>query len=251
MKCFVNTGAMLSWLAVAILLGGAWMQPARAGGDDPYPEFVAGYDVMLNGIKVGSAKFSLSHLRGNEYLYRSEAARTGVAGLFGAKPAQESSRWRLTENGIEVLEYRARHPGGDDDDNSHLLFDHEKLRVANRGAGEQWDIAMPEGTLDSMVMQLAMLFDLRDGKQVFEYPVAVRGRIKHYRFERAGEDTTELPLGSYRTLKLERKDDDRDKSWIWSAPELNYFPVRFIKQKSSGLKTEILLRELRFLPPAQ
>lgn len=251
MRRIINIRVMLAWLALTALLAAAWTQPARAGGDDPYPEFVAGYDVMLNGIKVGYAKFNLTHLRGNEYLYQSEAGRTGVAGLFGAKPARESSRWRFTDNGIQVLEYQAQHPGGDDDDNARLIFDHDQLRVANRGAGEHWDIAMPEGTLDSMVIQLAMLFDLRDGKQVFEYPVAVRGRIKHYRFERAGEDTTELPLGSYRTLKLERKDDDRDKSWIWSAPELDYFPVRFIKQKSNGLKTEILLRELQFLPPAQ
>jgi Protein of unknown function (DUF3108) len=251
MRHIVKTQVMLSWLAAMTLLAASWAQPVQAGGDDPYPEFVAVYDVKLNGIKVGYAKFSLRHMQGNEYLYLSEAGKTGVAGLFGAKPARESSRWRFTDNGIQVLEYQAQHAGGDDDDNAHLVFDQNKLRVANRGAGEHWDIAMPEGTLDSMVMQLAMLFDLRDDKQVFEYPVAVRGRIKHYRFERAGEDTTELPLGSYRTLKLERTDDDKDKSRVWSAPELDYFPVRFVKQKGSGLKTEILLRELQFLPPAE
>jgi hypothetical protein len=120
--------------------------------------------------------------------------------------------------------------------------------VENRGAGEHWRISMPEGTLDQMVMQLAMLFDLREGSTLFRYPVATRGRIKTYHFEVTGEDRTELPFGTYRTLKIERKDDDRDQSWIWTAPKLDYFPVRFVKHKQSGLKTEILLRRLEFNP---
>ncbi len=105
---------------------------------------------------------------------------------------------------------------------------------------------MPRGTLDKMVMQLAMLFDLRDGQTQFQYPVATRGRIKNYRFELTGEDNTELPFGRYRTMRLERKDDERDQSWVWSAPELEYFPVRFVKHKQSGLKTEVLLRKIEF-----
>ena len=164
--------------------------------------------------------------------------------------ATESSRWRLADGRIQVLEYQAHNADGDDDDNAHLLFDWDSLEVENRGAGEHWRIAMPAGTLDQMVMQLAMLFDLRDGKTEFRYPVATRGRIKEYRFERTGEEITELPFGDYRTVRLQRTDDQRDQSWVWSAPELEYFPVRFVKQKQSGLKTEILLRRLEFNPVA-
>jgi hypothetical protein len=93
-----------------------------------------------------------------------------------------------------------------------------------------------------------MLLDLRDGKKHLEYPVATRGRIKDYRFALVGEETIELPFGKYQALKVERTDDERDKSWIWSAPELEYFPVRFLKQKASGVKTEILLQRVTFTP---
>ncbi len=230
---------------VLLLLGGS---PAGAGGEDPYPEFVADYDVRVNGIKVGSATFRLSHLERDEYLYQSEASKAGLGRLLGSDKATESSRWRLADDGVQVLEYRAHNEDGDDDDNAHLIFDWDSLEVENRGAGEHWRIAMPAGTLDQMVMQLAMLFDLRDGKTEFRYPVATRGRIKEYRFERAGEEVTELPFGNYRTVRLQRTDDERDQSAVWSAPELEYFPVRFVKQKQSGLKTEILLRRLEFTP---
>lgn len=238
------------WLTgclVALLLCAS---AASAGGEDPYPEFVADYDVRVNGVRVGTVAFSLNYLERDEYLYRSQASKAGLGRLFGSDEATESSRWRYVDNTVQVLEYLAHNKDGDDDDNAHLLFHWDSMEVENRGAGEAWRIPMPDGTLDKMIMQLAMLFDLRDGKTTFRYPVATRGRIKDYRFELAGEETTELQFGNYRTLKLERKDDDRDQSWVWSAPELEYFPVRFVKHKESGLKTEILLRRLEFEPGA-
>ena len=222
--------------------------PAAGGGEDPYPAFLASYDVSVNGVKVGYANFSLKHLQADEYLYHSEAGTSGVAKLFGSDVATESSRWRYLDNRIQVLEYRSQRKKGDDDDNAHLLFDWVQRRVRNRGAGEHWEIDLPDDALDSMVMQLAMLLDLRDGKKVFRYPVALRGRIKHYHFEVAGNDRTELPFGSFETVRLERRDDSNDRSMVWSAPRLQYFPVRFVKEKSSGIKTEILLRKLEFQP---
>jgi hypothetical protein len=54
-------------------------------------------------------------------------------------------------------------------------------------------------------------------------------------------------MGEYNTLIVERLDEDRDKTRIWSAPELNYFPVRFLKHKKSGVKKELLLRKLKFI----
>jgi hypothetical protein len=63
-----------------------------------------------------------------------------------------------------------------------------------------------------------------------------------------GEEKIELTSGVYRTLKVGRTNDDKDQSWVWSAPELDYFPVRFLKKKSSGLKLRLELRKLDFAP---
>jgi hypothetical protein len=54
-------------------------------------------------------------------------------------------------------------------------------------------------------------------------------------------------MGEYDSLIVERLDDDRDKTKIWSVPELNYFPVRFLELKKSGKKKELLLRKLKFI----
>jgi hypothetical protein len=235
---------------LSVCLLAALLAPERGDAEPeaPYPLFVATYDVKLNGLRVGKADFRLVREGPDQYLYQQESVTTGVAAIFGTDSSAEQSHWRVTESGIQPLEYLSQREDGDDDDNAHLIFDWEKLRVKNIGAGTHWDIEMPEGTLDKMVLQLAMLIELREGATSFAHPVAIRGRIKTYRFELVGEDRTELGFGTYPTLKLERKDDDRDESWIWSAPDLNYFPVRFLKKKKAGLKVELLLRDVEFRP---
>jgi hypothetical protein len=54
-------------------------------------------------------------------------------------------------------------------------------------------------------------------------------------------------MGEYNTLVVERMDDDRDRTRIWSVPEMNYFPVRFLEQKKSGIEKELTLRKVKFI----
>ena len=236
-------------LLVTALLASLITQVASAGAEELYPEFVAHYIVRANGIKVGKATFSLQREGADEYIYRQHSESTGIGALLGADTSTQSSRWRYVDGEIQPLEFRSQRKHGDDDDNAHLFFDWKQMRVVNHGAGKHWDIAFPDGTLDSLSMQLAMLFDLRDNKTHLKYDVAMRGRIKHYLFEVAGQDTIKLPFGSYETVRAERRDDKKDDSLIWSAPALNYFPVRFIKKKRAGLEVELLLQKLDFGPP--
>ena len=59
-----------------------------------------------------------------------------------------------------------------------------------------------------------------------------------------GKEDTKLPTGKVKTIKLARLDDDRDQTYIWAAPDMQYIPVRFLKVKKNGLKYEIRLREI-------
>ena len=219
-----------------------------AGENDPYPAFAASYDVNANGLGIGTVQVSLTRAGSNEYIYRQESVSTGIAALFGNNNSTQESRWRYQNSRIQVIDYRSRRKGGDDDDNEHLIFDWKTRRVSNTGAGEHWEIPLPEDAVDRLVMQLAMLFDVRDGKTELRYGVPRQGRIKTYEFGLVGEETLDLESGSYRTLKMQRMNENKDKSLVWIAPEMKYFPVRFLKHKKSGVKIELVLRKLEFLP---
>jgi len=249
MHCQKYTLMQASSLAAFILLSVLFATSGQADEDAPYPSFVASYDASANGLGIGTVQVSLTRVGSNEYLYEQKSVTRGIAALFGSDKATESSRWRFHNNAIQVIEYRSRRKKGDDDDNAHLVFDRENRRVKNIGAGEHWEIAMPEGAIDRLVMQLAMLFDLRNGDSVFKYRIPRQGRIKIYDFELVGEESIELDSGIYRTLKVERTNDDRDRNWVWSAPHLDYFPVRFLKHKKNGIKLELVLKKLEFTGP--
>ena len=225
----------------------AFLSPAAATDSQPYPEFTAVYDARVNGIPMAEVSFSLHKLDNGEYIYQRKLTSVGVASLFGKKVSTATSRWRFSNNRIQVLEYQSSNEDGDADDNLHLIFNWKTSHVKNVSTDDPWQTKMPAGTLDKLVMQLALLFELRDGSTEFQYSVAHRGRIKHYRFRQTGKEKIELPMGEYNTLVVERLDDDRDRTRIWSVPELNYFPVRFHEHKKSGVQKELVLREVKFI----
>jgi hypothetical protein len=235
-------------LAASLLLSVAGTDRSFGDGEPPYPEFVAYYDASANGFGVGSVTVSLTHEGGGRYLYTQESNSSGIVAWFSSDDSIETSRWQLIDGRIQPLEYESQRKGGDDDENEHLIFDWEAGKVRNIGAGKHWEIDLPPGTLDRLVMQLAMLFDLRDGATRFDYQIPRQGRLKDYRFALLGEEDIDLTPGMYHTLKVGRTNDDKDESWVWSAPELDYFPVRFLKKKQSGIKIELELRKLDFAP---
>ena len=246
--CAAAKSCLASYLQLlVVLLLPAFLSPASATDSQPYPEFSAVYDARVNGIPMAEASFSLRKLENGDYLYQRKSTSVGVASLFGNKVSTASSRWRFTNNRIQVLEYRSSNADGDADDNLHLIFNWKTAYVRNVSTDDPWQTKMPKGTLDKLVMQMALLFELRDGMTEFQYPVAHQGRIKQYRFKQTGKERLELPIGAYDSLIVERQDDDRDKTRIWSVPELNYFPVRFLKHKKSGVKLELSLRQVRFI----
>jgi hypothetical protein len=235
----------LQLLGVSLML--AFLSPASATDNQPYPEFTAVYDARMNGIRIAEASFSLHKLDNGDYVYQRTLTSVGVASLFGKKVSTATSRWRFTNNRIQVLEYQSSNEDGDAEDNLHLIFNWETAHVKNVSTADPWQTKMPAGTLDKLVMQLALLFELRDGRTEFQYPVAHQGRIKQFRFKQTEKGKIELPMGEYNTLIVERLDDDRDRTRIWNVPELNYFPVRFLEQKKSGVQKELLLREVKFI----
>ena len=242
-KSFLTHWAQL--LAVSLML--AFLSPASATDNQPYPEFTAVYDARINGFLVAEASFSLHRLDNGDYVYQRKLTSVGIASLFSKKVSSATSRWRFSSNRIQVLEYQSSNEDGDADDNLHLIFNWKTEDVKNVSMADPWQTKMPAGTLDKLVMQLALLFELRDGSTEFMYPVPHEGRIKHYRFKQTGKEKIELPMGEYNTLVVERMDDDRDRTRIWSVPEMNYFPVRFLEEKKSGRAKELSLRKVKFI----
>ncbi|MEE9491778.1 MAG: DUF3108 domain-containing protein [Gammaproteobacteria bacterium] len=217
---------------------------------DNIPLFEARYEVRMNGLVIAKASFSQKKIGERRYHYVQKTKAKGLVSFFRRETVTEQTTWDLTETGIRPIEYDFRKLGGSDDEHKHIVFDWENLRAENTGETEPWKIDIETGTLDKLLVQVAMLLDIQAGKTVFNYPIADNGRLKHYQFARISEEPVEVPGGLFQTTKLQRMDDDRDITYIWTAPTLKYLPVRFLKIKKSGLKLEIRLKEIQMQNPA-
>jgi hypothetical protein len=101
MKINLFTAAK-SFLANYLLML-VFLSSASAADSQPYPEFTAVYDARINGIRVAEVSFSLHQLDNGEYVYQRKLKSVGVASLFGKKVSSATSRWRFTNNWIQVL----------------------------------------------------------------------------------------------------------------------------------------------------
>jgi hypothetical protein len=86
---------------------------------------------------------------------------------------------------------------------------------------------------------------LKQGKAKLQYVIADGGKEKIYIFETMGEETIETPLGELQTIKLiRRRQDNNDRQSIfWSAPEMNYLPVK-LEITDEGEKTVVIIDSL-------
>lgn len=193
---------------------------------DGIAEFNAVYDVYRSGLKVAKMTRELSREMGETTLY-SETTTTGLVSLFRKDKIIEKSVWKTVDGQLRPKIYEYLHTGTKKKRNVTVEFDWEKQLITNSVNGDSWKMPTEVGVLDKLLYQYSIMLDLRDGKDELVYRIADGGKEKVYVFETLGEEYIETPLGKLRTIKLERRRSDSDRQSIfWSAPEMNYLPVK-------------------------
>ena len=223
---------LITRLSKLLLL--AAMLAGSAVSATPLPDFQVRYQLHLDGFKVGEAHYRLNRQE-DYFLYRSHTQPTGIAAWFRKDQVQEKSLWTLRDARIQPLRYHSQRTGGKKERFAELTFDWQRGRVENLVEGQPWQMDIPSGTLDKMVVTLALMLDLQQGKRDVEYAIADGGKLKHYRFKVVGEERLDTEIGPLDTLKLERvRKDNKRYTALWCAPALKYLPVRIKQREKDG-----------------
>jgi len=204
--------------------------------------FNVDYDFSINGATVAHMTRSLhpdnNHKNNNRYIFESSSKASGLLSWFFKGNIVERSSWIYADNNIRPIHYlynrsgkRKRHV--------ELNFDWEKKIVTNTINSDPWTMAITDTTLDKLLYQLKMMFDLQKQVKNLDYAIADGGKLKNYHFELLGEETIKLPLGSIKTVKL-RKQNSKRTTTVWCAKEYSYLPIRIehIDKDGRKLKTE-------------
>ncbi len=210
--------------------------------------FEAEYSILMKGAKIANMSRKFTRSKDGIYQYHSETRTTGLISLFRKDHIIETSRWRIDENKIIPIDYFYDHSGGKKNRKVKIAFDWQSNKITNSIDGSSWKMPATPNVMDKLLYQLAIMYDLKAGKEDLLYTVADGGKTKVYNFEFLGDETIKTPIGELQTVKLERhKPNSRRKSTLWCAKNLGYLPVRVENIEKDGKLTTALINSLQGL----
>ena len=233
-------------LAGACLLAAAAAGVARAAALAP---FEARYRLSLGGLTVGEMRLALRAAGDGRYLYEMASRPRGLLALFRRDTLTERSLWERGPDGApRPLRYE-RIQTGSRERRARLVFAWSpdgSGRVRNEVAGRPWAMAVPPGTLDRLLVQLALRRDLAAGRKPLEYPIADGGKLKRYRFAVLGRETVTTSAGRFETVKIQRlRRKGKPPLYFWLAPGLDYLLVAGTRPGGEGGTVRMELVEIR------
>jgi hypothetical protein len=175
---------------------------------------------------------------GERYTVTSVTAATGFASLIYSGRFVQTSRGRITAQGLVPEEFWDQRG----DKHASARFDQGQLTLTpSRGAPRQF--AYRDGVQDalSLFFQFALTAPPPDG--LIAYQVFNGKKLRDYAYEVRGEETLDTALGSLRTLHLARRTDSDGRFEVWLAVDRYYLPVRVLRV-DDGVEGELAVASI-------
>jgi hypothetical protein len=225
-----DIGRSLALLAVLLCSGFTSSLPAVT-----IPDFEASYRIKRAGLTLGSTRLTFQVSPGGQYTYKSTSGIGGFLSWFRKEHVMESSHGSVQADGIRPDEYRFRRTGDRGSRLARVRFDWQNGKAVNTVDGIPWQMDIPPGTLDKLVVQIAIMQQLQAGPADLEFSIADGGKPKRYSIHIRGQETVDVPAGEFDTVRIEQKaDHTQRKTFLWAAPALGYLPVKIMREESNG-----------------
>lgn len=180
---------------------------------------------------------------GSHYTVTSVAAATGLVGVFYSGRFVQTSRGRITSQGLQPEEFWDQRG----DRRSSARFDPGNGRYTltpAKGAPRHFETSGddPQDAL-SLFFQFALTAPPTE-KQL-RYTVFNGRKLRDYVYTVQGEGMLDTELGALRTLHLVRQLDDGDGRFeVWLAIDRHYLPVRVLRNDDKGNEVELRVRSI-------
>jgi hypothetical protein len=222
---------------VLLLVSALFCLPAQGFELQP---FSASYTADFKQVPVsGSAERSLVQQQDDTWKLRFKASML-VASLT------EDSTFRVTNNSLQPLTYQYRRSGLGKSKEIEHDFDWSSRQVLGSERGKPLRVPLNRGLLDKSTYQLALQYDVADGKTSMSYQVLDGDDVETYDFRVLGEEAVRTRAGIVDALKVERVRDptkSRRKTTMWFAKDWNYLLVRLHQVETDGKEYQIMLKD--------
>ncbi|MEZ0122232.1 MAG: DUF3108 domain-containing protein [Candidatus Reddybacter sp.] len=199
--------------------------------------YQASYSATFNGMPI-EAKRELLKL---EQGYRLETSARNFLGKM-----RETELFHLdTEDRIRIDGYTSKRSFFGSKRKEKLVIDHHGNKAIYTRKKKRRETVLQPDHLGPISYQLQLRRDLSQPDSALKYKVISHGKIKHYQFERLGEELISTGLGDINTLKIRRIRENEDRETIfWMAEELAYLPVKVWQREDDGETYEMTLKSV-------
>ncbi len=224
---------------IAPLLGLALLVATHATLATPPAAFTAKYKVLRDGSPMGEATITLHAGSNGQWVYNRDIEGTaGMAAMLGAS-TRETSRFRWKDGIPEAISYDYVLNAAFKTKRRHLTVDWPAQKVSVDDGKDTQTYPSQAGMVERNTTALAVGVALRDGQQQIDLPVAVKQRVETQSFKVTGQQTVQVPAGSFQTIRVERTDTDRGFD-AWYAPDQYPMPVKITQKDDGDLTMELV-----------
>jgi len=168
----------------------------------------------------------------NEYRIHATTEARGLAKLLRSGKMREQAHFIFDKGNLQSQDYVLDAGGNSENDSAELLFDHEQHTIASVYEGDSATLPLQDDVYDRISADVVIMMDLRNGRQPRALRIAEKNQLREYTFTFQGEETLEVPAGTYRTVKYLRQRTGSSRSTlIWFAMDANFVPVRMEQLK--------------------
>ena len=196
-----------------------------AAGAGPAP-FVAEYRVLRGSLHIADARMELSRDDEDGWTLRSVTEPVAFFRLITNEVVVETSTFRFGETGPIPLHYHYEQRNSKKDRDERYAFDWAGSRMIGTSRGKPVEMAVPRGTLDPLLLRIAVGDALAHGALAQVYSVVERSKLRNYSVARTALARVKLPAGEFEVQGVARvSEDGRKTTRLEYAPALDWLPV--------------------------
>ena len=236
--------ASLRCIAIALLLFAS--MDLRAAGSASITPFSVSYEVIFRGLNAGTASLTLQRENGARWRYESRNEARGLFRLAFPGEITQTSLFRIDNDLVIPLEYRADDGSESTDKDIALNFDHAAGKVT--GVAERINVNLPieSGVQDPMSVQIAVIQALSLGQTPGRYAMVDKQEVKTYEYRAWGRERITTPIGPVDAViwSSARVGSNRVTK-VWYATEFGFLPVRAERRRGDKLEWAMHLKTLK------
>lgn len=207
--------------------------------------FEANYKVKV-GIASADAVVRLTQLDPQRYEIVSVTRATGIASLFKRGEVYERAVFRYVDGEILAESLVRRDTLSSEERSCEVYYRPEQNQATVLFKGEEEQIEIPRDTFNPLLMQIALMQDMANGKRPVSYSILDHAGLKDFSVSFGDESNVSTPTGDFQAVPVDLMNEKTNAGTrMWAAPSREWLAVVVEARKNNEVKATLRLEQLQ------